>query len=212
MKTITSILLTITGLVLAYFCYDSIMLPINFKKEMNTRQEAVIERLVAIKKTQEHFAKLNDNRYCSDLDSLISFANSARVVFLFKEGELTDKQIEDGMTEEEAVRKGLIIRDTTYVAFMDTVLNNISFPIDSLPFIPYSQGQKFELELGNVTTVSLIQVNVMEVRAPYIKYLQGMNAQMIDSKIDEAQKWKKYPGLKIGDLKKMNNNSGNWEW
>ncbi len=211
MKNTISILLVAIGFLLLYFCYTSIMKPIEFNRETARRTDVVVEKLTAIRQAQELFYKQHEESYCPDFDSLINFVKTAQVAFLYKEGELTDDQLESGMTEQKAIKLGLIIRDTTYIPFMDTVFQHLKFPVDSLGIIPFSGGKEFEMEFASVGTASFIDKRVMEVRAPYLVFLGDMDRRMVRALVDEAVKWEKYPGIKIGDLTKMNNNAGNWE-
>lgn len=82
---------------------------------------------------------------------------------------------------------------------------------DSLQYIPYGNGAVFELEKTIHVGRSGVVQNVMECRAPYAVYLQGLNAREIYNLIDAAEKQVRFPGLKIGDLTTPNNNAGNWE-
>ena len=82
---------------------------------------------------------------------------------------------------------------------------------DSLEYIPYGEGEKFELEKTIHVGRSGVTQNVMECRASYYSYLKGMNEREIYNLTDAAEKSGRYPGLKIGDLLTPNNNAGNWE-
>ena len=84
--------------------------------------------------------------------------------------------------------------------------------IDQIIYIPYTKGQKFEIEVNNEYTTSQgIRVPVMEVRAHYDTYLGDLNDQERVNLIDKETKLEHYPGLKIGDIYAPNNNAGNWE-
>ena len=50
----------------------------------------------------------------------------------------------------------------------------------------------------------------MECGAEYESYLDGLDEESIQQKIEEANYAGNYPGLKIGDLTTDNNNAGNW--
>ena len=52
MKTVFNIVLGLCALALIYICYSSIMGPINFEKAKKQRDQAVIARLIDIRKAQ----------------------------------------------------------------------------------------------------------------------------------------------------------------
>jgi hypothetical protein len=52
---------------------------------------------------------------------------------------------------------------------------------------------------------------LLEVKAPYDVYLNGLDKQEIANLKDMQTKLNRYVGLKIGDLEVANNNAGNWE-
>ena len=101
-------------------------------------------------------------------------------------------------------------RDTTWSPMAEAVVGPNGDP-DSLQYIPYGNGATFELEKTIHVGRSGVTQNVMECRAPYAVYLQGLNSREIYNLIDAAEKQVRFPGLKIGDLTTPNNNAGNWE-
>ena len=54
MKVTLKILLSVAIIVLAYMCYRSIMTPIEFNNEKEARDNAIIARLIEIRKAQYH--------------------------------------------------------------------------------------------------------------------------------------------------------------
>ena len=141
-----------------------------------------------------------------------------------KVGELSDKQMESGLTESKAAAivnsgdaaaiaaNGLqnFRRDTTWTPMAEAIVGTDG-NADSLKFIPYSDGQTFELEKTIHVGRSGVTQNVMECRAPYSAYLKGLSEREIYNLTDAAEKQGRYAGLKIGDLMTPNNNAGNWE-
>lgn len=204
-------LLVIAAICLAWLCYDSITTPIKFSEEKERREKEIIQRLSDIRKAEVEFRNIKGD-YTASFDTLLDFIKNEKSVIILKEGELTDKQLEEGMTEKEAVKLGLIKRDTTFVN-MQVALFGENYPVDSLCYIPYSHPrQKFELEKGEVTTGSAgIAVKVMEARAPYVAYLADLNRQELINLVVTQEKLENFPGLKFGDVQQANNNAGNWE-
>ena len=141
-----------------------------------------------------------------------------------KVGELSDKQMESGLTEIQGCshckqRRRCRHRSQRFAEFpsrhdMDShgrAIVGTNGNADSLKFIPYSDGQTFELEKTIHVGRSGVTQNVMECRAPYSAYLKGLSEREIYNLTDAAEKQGRYAGLKIGDLMTPNNNAGNWE-
>jgi hypothetical protein len=84
--------------------------------------------------------------------------------------------------------------------------------IDVITEIPYSNGQRFELEVNNdYKTSQGISVPLFEARAPFDSYLSDLNKQELVNLNDREKKLDHYTGLKVGDIYAPNNNAGNWE-
>lgn len=105
-------------------------------------------------------------------------------------------------------------RDTLYKNMIETLYKG-EYNADNIAGIievPFSNGQRFEVEVNNnYTTSQGIRVPLMEARAHYNVYLSDLNEQELVNLIDKETKLDHYPGLKIGDIYAPNNNAGNWE-
>lgn len=210
---------------MAYLCVDSIMRPIRFDQEKSRRDKAVIQRLVDIRTAQVAF-KNTHGFYAADFDTLIGFVKYGQLPFVLKEGVLSDKQLEDGLTEWEAARivakgnareiKRLGLegfrRETTYVSVLDTLFG-ATYPIDSIRYVPFGQNnEEFMMQAGDVSTgASGLIVRVFEAKTPMEVYLVGMDKQEVTNLKLTAEKLGKYPGLMVGNIFEANNNAGNWE-
>ena len=228
MKTVFNIVLGLCIIALVYVCYASIMGPIDFENAKKQRDAAVIARLIDIRKAQTEYRNLNNQQYTASFDTLIEFVKNQKLPFIYKQGELTDKQLEDGLTEKKAIniiekakksgnyaevkKWGLenFKRDTMWVAVLDTIFPK-GFNADSLRYIPYGNGAQFEMAIKNDTAKSGVPFCLLEVKAPYDVYLNGLNKQEIANLKDVQTKLNKYCGLMIGSLETANNNAGNWE-
>ena len=228
MKTVLNIVLGLCIVALIYICYATIMGPINFENEKKIRDNAVIARLLDIRKAQLEYRNLHDQQYTDSFDVLINFVKTQKLPFIYKEGELDDDQLEKGLTEKKAVdivnkakrtgnysevkKWGLenFKRDTMWVAVLDTVFPK-GFNADSMRYIPYGNGAEFEMAIRNDTAKSGAPFCLLEVKAPYDIYLSGLDKQEIINLKDMQTKLGKYCGLKIGDLETANNNAGNYE-
>lgn len=100
-------------------------------------------------------------------------------------------------------------RDTTWIALIDTIYPK-GFIADSLAYVPFSNGVKFELDTATIENKSGYQ-HLFVARTPYATYLKGVNDQEMNNLISTQKKLKRYAGLKVGDIEMPNNNAGNWE-
>jgi len=102
-KVIYRILLGIACVVLVYFCIDSVVTPIRFEEKRAQREVAVIQNLINLRAAEAEYKLVND-RYQADLDSLVLFLQNTPKKEVMKEGSLTDKQLEAGLTEHKAAK------------------------------------------------------------------------------------------------------------
>lgn len=225
MKLAINVVLGIVIAALGYFCYDSILSPIRFQEEKEIREAAVKKRLIEIRSAEEQYRLQHEGTFCDTLENLVDFVKNGKIASIIKVGDLTDDQIyKMELTEQKAmaiIRKGDMKeikekglenfrRDTVWVNLIDSLYDE-GFEPDSLPFIPYSGGEKFDIMATIIINKSGTVQNVMQCAAGFEKYLKGLNEREVYNLIDFADKSGRYPGLKIGDLYTANNNAGNWE-
>ncbi|HOC05604.1 MAG TPA: hypothetical protein PKL90_09545, partial [Bacteroidales bacterium] len=178
MKKALNIVLTIIIIVLIYFLYESIMEPIRFKKEREFRESAIKEKLIDIRTAQEAFKSVK-GYYTGSFDTLITFLKTDSLPLVFKIGSLTDEMIASGITtEREAVRKGLISRDTSYIPVRDSVFKE-GYPIDQLRFVPGLENIEFQMSAGRVMTASMVMVNVFEAYVLNDVFLSDLDRQLV---------------------------------
>ena len=106
MKTTRNIVicvLSIAAVVMAYFCVTSVTTPIKFENTRAEREVAVIKNLVDLRTAEVEFHHQN-GRFTANHDSLLAFLKTAPKKEVLKEGSLTDKQLEAGLTEHKAVK------------------------------------------------------------------------------------------------------------
>jgi len=210
MKVTLNILLAVAVIVMGYICYRSIMDPIEFKKEREKREEAIIARLIDIRKAQIEYKNIH-GEHAGSFDDLAKFLNEEKLPFLIKEGVLTDEQLESGMTEQEAVKKGLIKRDTFWVTAKDTLFGR-DFSAEQLRMVPMApKPVQFKMDTVTLTSGSGYVIKVFEAAVPYDDYLGDLDAQQVYNLKDKAEKLDRYAGLRVGSLTEINNNAGNWE-
>ncbi|MDR0537708.1 MAG: hypothetical protein LBH04_06670 [Tannerellaceae bacterium] len=214
MKVIVRVLLLAAVILLAYMCYASLLVPIHFNKERKIREAAITARLIDIRKAQIEYKNVH-KEHAATFEQLAKFLNNEKLPFLTKEGTLTDEQLEAGMTEQEAVKKGIIRRDTFWVTAKDTLFGP-EFNPDELKFVPNLTNEDgspmtFAMDTATLISGSGYTVKVFEAAILYDDYLRGLNRQLIINLNAVANTLKKYPGLRVGSLTEINNNAGNWE-
>ena len=208
MKVTLKILLAVAVVLLAYMCYRSIMGPIEFKDERDRRENLIKARLIDIRKAQIEYKNIH-KVHAANFDELSKFLKDEKLPFLIKEGVLTDEQLEKGMTEKEAVKKGLIRRDTIWVTAVDTLFGK-GYNVDDLRNVPGANVQ-FTMDTATLTSGSGYTVKVFQCGDLYDDYLGDLNKQEVYNLKDKASKMGKYAGLRVGSVEEINNNAGNWE-
>ena len=228
-KIIIEILLALAAVGLVYAIYNSVMKPVNFNKEKARRQEVAVQRLKDIRTLQVAFKGVN-NRFTGDIDSLINFYNTGKMDIVMQVGSNDDslaventarvkkafknlKKDELNAKFMELYKQGqkLVFSISTPIAVKDTLFHSReNFCVDSLAFIPFSGGQKVEME-SLVKTVSGVQVPLFEARMPWKTLLKGMDNQLRINLDAECEDLGHYQGLQVGSVTAPNNNAGNWE-
>ncbi|MCC8198762.1 MAG: hypothetical protein LIP06_09390 [Tannerellaceae bacterium] len=210
MKVTLKILLIVAVIVLAYICCRSILDPIEFNAERDKREQAIIARLIDIRKAQIEYKNMH-GEHAGSFDDLAKFLNEEKLPFLIKEGVLSDEQLEAGLTEQEAVKQGLIRRDTFWVTAKDTLFGR-DFNADQLRMVPMAPNPvQFKMDTATLTSGSGYVIKVFEAGVPYDDYLGDLDAQQVYNLKDRAEKLDRYAGLCVGSLTEINNNAGNWE-
>ncbi|HKL31467.1 MAG TPA: hypothetical protein VJ919_02970 [Tangfeifania sp.] len=210
MRTVIQILLFIVAVVIAYFIYKGVQDPIDFEKAKDARYEATIERLKQIRKAELAYKDVYGT-FTGSWDTLINFVKYDSVRNVRKVGELTDSMIEAGLTERDAVEKGLLIRDTIKESVLEAEFGG-SFDADKLKEIPVPDTTAyFNLGATTIKTGSGIEVPVFEAKAHNNTVLRGLARQYVINLNEQRRMNEKYPGLKVGSLTETVNNAGNWE-
>ena len=208
MRIVIKILLGVAIIILGYLVVESIMEPIRFNKEKKKREDATIQNLKDIR-TAEVAYKTKYAKYTGSFDTLINFVKFDSFPVVMAIGRISDSLWEKGVTEKEAIKMGIIIRDTSYVSVLDSIFS-ITYPIDSLRFIPYCH-EEFFLAATKIETASKVQVNVFEAHVLNSVLLHGLNKQLIINYSAEREKITGFKGLRVGSLEEATNNAGNWE-
>lgn len=234
MKLIIRLTLLIAIVLLGFLCYRSIKGPIDFEKEVKKRDAAVIQRLVDIRTAQTAYRD-ETGHYTASFDTLIDFVKTGKIATLKKYGDLTEEQMEAGMTEEKAMSiirsnnekkikaEGLwddannrpqLVRDSIYSSVIEArYAERKYFTPDSLAYVPFGKGKRFEMKTAELPTASGFTMKVFEAKTPYSVYLSDLDKVQLKQKIKdvEALPGDRYPGLQVGSIETANNNAGNWE-
>ncbi|MGI6319470.1 MAG: hypothetical protein ACOXZK_00525 [Bacteroidales bacterium] len=198
--------------ILGTFIYRSIMRPEKFRIMALDRQEVVIERMKDIRTAQLAFKNTYGN-FANDFDTLIDFLENGKIFIVQKIG-----NVPDSLTEAEAIRKGIVQRDTVLVdAFEEVFKDKPNLVANELQYIPYTENQKFAMA-SDIIERGRIKVPVFEVIAPKEAYLSGVEGglkgfinKILYSGIEkEFIKQDKYKNMVMGSLTEPTTN-GNWE-
>ncbi len=213
-KTILQIALGIIILGLAYLLFDSIMKPVRFEKQVDSRSAAVIERISDIRSAERGYKKVHQV-YTASFDTLIDFVLNGTMHF---ERQLYSTDDSVAMARLQKNKQKNVEKFT--VRAIDTLFGKKKLTpeqVQQLRYVPFSKeanngvAQEFILGAGKVE-VGNVMVPVFECKAPYKMYLSDLDEQLLINLIDDAENtMNKYPGIKVGDLQNATNDAGNWE-
>lgn len=224
-KKIVSVLLLFVIAGLVYACIRSIMEPINFNKQKAYRETVGIQRMKDVRTLQEAFKSVSGH-FTASADSLVDFYKNGKMEVIMQIGSNDDslavatteklKKSRRGITPEqmyELYKKGehLVFSISSKVDVKDTLFNTRNdFNIDSLKYIPFSQGDTIQME-SVIKEVSGVKVPLFEARMPYKSLLKGLDNQLRINLDADRKAMNRYEGLQVGSVSAPNNNAGNWE-
>lgn len=193
MRLVINLVLAVLIIGLIWVLVQSIREPIAFKAERTKRERAVIAKLMEIRKAQEAFRDITGG-FAPDFDSLKNVLENGRFAIVQVFGDPDDPNF-----------TGQITYDTVFKPAIDSI-KALGIVLDSLPYIPYGNGARFDIAADTLTYQSTI-VNVVEVGTPR-KNFMGQFASKRYSKYDRS--YDPNSVIKFGDLTKPNL-AGNWE-
>jgi len=199
MKIVIQVILFAAICVVAYFVVESIQQPIRFNAEQKRREEATIQRLKEIRTAQVAY-RSEKKEYTASFEQLIDF---------LKNGEFKVVRIIGDIDDSLTVSTGKIIRDTIRIPVMDSLFKK-SYPVDSIRFVPFTQGVEFEMDTAYLTAGN-VKVNVFEAKISNDILLKGLDPQLLFNYNADRKIKTGYAGLKVGSLTETTNNAGNWE-
>lgn len=188
-KIIQIVLLIAIGY-LAYMLWETIQEPVRFNREKDRRSEIVVQNLKDIRSVQQMYRALNDS-FSPSFDTLINFMVDGQIPvvnIIFDPNDTTlTKTINDTLG---------------FVSVADSLFGKRSnFNVRDIQYIPFSEGEKFELDAGKINKGG-VMVPVFMAIAPKKAYLKGMpNNQVMKSSVKD---------LIVGSMSEPTTD-GNWE-
>ncbi len=201
-KTIRLILWPVI-IILAWFVYRSPISLKEFQEESNYRKSAVVQSLKDIRTAQVAY-KDKYRVYADNFNSLLNFVNNDSIALIKAIGETPDS-----LSEEQALEAGIISRDTVFISagesifgaeYLNTRDERFDFDLNSLPEVPFSEGEQFSIEAGNIEKGKVI-VQVFEVSTTYATFLKGIDANNKGIDLENI--------IRVGSMSEASIN-GNW--
>jgi hypothetical protein len=190
------------------------MAPVKFENLRKGREELIVKKMKDIREVELAFKQVHQY-FTADFDSLSDFLSHGKLPTVIKSGEIPDT-----MTEKQALKLGLITRDTVYQnafdvlskKFISHIANKEDF-VKNLAFIPTTnRTENFILDAGFIEKSGL-QVPVVECRAEVDQYIKDEDAntvQLLRNYKKLQGDINKFPGLKFGSMFEATTD-GNWE-
>jgi hypothetical protein len=211
MRRVIQILFVLIIIVLGYLIVESIMEPIRFNQEVKTREQATITRLIDIREAQKAYKDIY-KKYTGSFDTLIAFVDTGSFAVVRAIGDIPEDWLDEmgfDKAREKALKEGVISRETSYVPVLDSLFSS-DFPVDSLRYVPYTDGVTFTMQAGTLLTSSNLTVQVVEAYTLYDDLLNGLDKQLVVNYKDERNKIVGFEGVKFGSMEE-GTLTGNWE-
>ena len=211
MRRVIQILFVLIIIVLGYLIVESIMEPIRFNQEVETRERATIDRLIDIREAQKAYKDVY-RKYTSSFDTLIAFVDTGSFTVVKADGDIPEEWLDEMGFEkarEKALAEGVISREPIQIPVLDSLFNP-GFATDSLRYVPFTEGVIFKMDAGKLLTSSNLTVQVVETSCLYDDLLNEMDRQLVVNYKDERMKIVGFEGVKFGSMEE-GTLTGNWE-
>lgn len=211
MRRVIQILFVLIIIVLGYLIVESIMEPIRFNQEVETRERATIDRLIDIREAQKAYKDVY-RQYTSSFDTLIAFVDTGSFTVIKADGDIPEEWLDEMGFEkarEKALAEGVISREPIQIPVLDSLFNP-GFATDSLRYVPFTEGVTFKMDAGKLLTSSNLTVQVVETSCLYDDLLNEMDRQLVVNYKDERMKIVGFEGVKFGSMEE-GTLTGNWE-
>ena len=219
-KTILQIVLALVIVGLAWLLYSSIMKPVRFDNEFNTRRDACATKLKAIRTLEESY-KLTYGRYCGDFDTLVDRLLNEDSLLVSQKHYNYDKIPADvdytELSDGELIKKGYMeirkayinpiaqLREQGKLKYTDKDGGVHEFSdeeIKNLRYLPYPVGtqDEFELSAGQIDKGGLM-MPVFECKVDLPTLMSDCDEQLVKNRVAEIEAVSgKYAGWKVGSM------------
>lgn len=194
MRLIINLVLVLIIVGLIYLLAESIREPIAFKAEKDRREQAVIDKLREIREAQEVYRSVSGGPFAPTWDTLTQVLREGQIPFISVIGDPDDPNF-----------TGVITYDTTFQAAIETV-NEKGWSLDSLKYIPFSNGKAFDIK-ADTLSYQKTKVHVVEIGTSRANFM-GAYADPRFKRYDN--RYNPNSIIKFGDMNKPTL-SGNWE-
>ena len=199
---ILRILLWIPVAFLAYTVYSSVMDPIKFGEEKQTRYTDAIGNLIDVRKSEIAYKSIN-GKFTNNWDKLVEFVDSAQFTLVSRRD--TSYMAYDKVYRMDRLQEEIIIDTLGFISVKDSLFKT-SLSYKTMMNVPHTDGVKFELKTA-VINKNGIKVPVFVARVKKEDLLNGMDKQLVLEAIDAFDVKGLY--LQVGDLE-QSSVSGNW--
>ena len=181
---------------LGFALYSTIMNPIRFNKEKETRSVDVIERLKDVRKAQLAFKEVN-RIYARNFNELIPLIDTGKFTIV--------QRRDEELNYYNEVYREFQLKDTTFtdtlgfVSIKDSIFGS-NYTLENLRFIPHGNGSEIQLRAGRINSGNL-NVQVFEARVTKEDYLNGLDDDLVKNTAKD---------LVVGSMNSAKIN-GNWE-
>ena len=193
---------------------------------MEYRKGVGVQRMKDLRTLQEAYKSVY-GKFSQSADSLADFYKNGQMEVLMQIGSNDDsvavanteklkKSFRGKITPEMMYKlyqegQNLVFSISSKINVRDTIFKNRSdFNIDSLRYIPFSQGDTIQMD-AIIKEVSGVKVPLFEARMPYKSLLKGLDNQLRINLDADCRASNRYEGLQVGSISAPNNNAGNWE-
>ena len=200
-KQIALILIPL-NIILAYFVFNSVASEVEFQKVAKVRITENVQKLKDLRQVQIAYKKVH-HTYANNFESLLDFLENDSMAIVKAIGETPDS-----LTDAQALKLGIISRDTAYALAKETVFDeaylssrNEKYPLNltTLTNIPHSE-ELYSINAGRIEK-GKVMVQVFEISTTYAAVFTGLDAKNKSYELDNL--------LKVGSMDEASLN-GNW--
>jgi hypothetical protein len=134
---IINIALGVIVVAMGYWAFRLIRDPIRQAKINKIKKEAIVERLKDIRQAEFAYREIH-GKFTGDFQDLIQMYKRDTFQLVKTLGDPNDTTVK-------------VERDTLFIPVKDSILKDRNYPIDSMPYIPYTDGTKFTLKADMIT-------------------------------------------------------------